>query len=86
MPRKDWLTFVILGGVFVLLGIGAIIWGKREETRYYDALSSRLDLREFLSHWPPRAEPGALKAGGWISLALGLILVGWGLALLRWGT
>ncbi|HEY33582.1 MAG TPA: hypothetical protein G4O10_10825 [Dehalococcoidia bacterium] len=75
MTSSGWLIPVILGGVFILLGLGAVIWGKREEKSYYDALTTRTDLREFFDRWPFRAEPGALKAGGWIAIAVGLVMI-----------
>ena len=66
---------MVLGVVFITLGIGAIIWGKREEKSYYDSLTTRTDLREYFDHWPMRPQPGALKIGGWIALAVGLIMM-----------
>ena len=78
MPRGDWLLFMIVGGVFVLLGVVAMWWAHREEQRYYTALSHRPDVREYLEHWPPRVEPGALRIGGWVAVAVGLVLVGLG--------
>jgi len=74
-----------LGGLFILLGLAGIIWGKREEKSYYDALSTRPDVREFLEHWPQRPEPGALKIGGWIAMAIGLLMLVMGGAFLLWG-
>jgi hypothetical protein len=71
-----WLAATIVGSIIFLLGIGAIIWGSREESGYYSSLVTRIDLREFFSRWPPRPEPGALKTGGWIAIAVGLILAG----------
>ena len=84
MPHVDRVTLAILGGVFILLGIGAMIWGRKEERAYYDALSSstRPDTREFLDHWPPRPQFGALKIGGYIAIAIGLIMLVWGLVLI----
>jgi len=75
MASQGWLILIVAGGVFVLLGLGALVWGKREEKSYYDALTTRTDLREFFSRWPIRPEPGALKAGGWIAIAVGLVMV-----------
>lgn len=76
----SWTLLVplIVGGFFLLLGIVFIIWGKREEANYYDSLTSRFDLREFVSRWPPRPEPGALKTGGWISIVVAIIIAGIG--------
>ena len=75
MPYHSWLIPIVVGGVFILLGLGAIIWGRKEEKNYYNSLSTRRDLREFFTHWPERSEPGALKIGGWIAIAVGLVMV-----------
>jgi len=64
-----------VGGGFIVLGIIGIIWGRREEKSYFNALSERRDLREFMSHWPERPQPGALRIGGWISVSLGVVML-----------
>ena len=75
MPQNDWLVLMIMGGSFILLGLGAFIWGKKEEKGYYNSLSGRRDTREFLEHWPPHPQFGALKIGGWIAIALGVLMM-----------
>jgi len=75
MSYSDWRIFVGAGGFFILLGIIGIIWGKREETSYYASISQRADVKEFVNHSPLRPEPGALKTGGWICIALGIIML-----------
>ena len=84
MPERDYLILIGMGALFVILGIASIIWGKREEKSYYDAISARTDAREFLEHKPERPEPGALKIGGWIAIAIGLLMtvIGGGIWLL----
>ncbi len=74
MVLQDWVVPVIIGGVIIILGLTAWIWGKREEKNYYEALATRQDLREFFSRWPGRPEPGALKVGGWIAVAVGAVI------------
>ena len=74
-----------MGGLFLLLGLATIIWGKGEEKGYYDSLSTRTDAREYLEHWPQHAEPEALKIGGWIAVAIGLLMVAMGGGFLLWG-
>ena len=73
MLERDWLIAMGMGGVFLLLGIVTIFWGRGEEKSYYDAISSRHDVREYVEHQPQRPEPGALKVGGWIAIAIGLV-------------
>ncbi len=80
----EWLVPCIAGAAVFLLGIGAVIWGKREERNYYNGLiTTRTDLREFVSRWPPRPEPGALKIGGRIAIVVGIALAAVG-AVLWW--
>ena len=84
MPHYDRLILMGLGGLFVLLGVGAIIWGRNEKKSYYTALSTRIDVREYLERLPFRPEPQALKIGGWIAIALGLLMLAAGVALILW--
>ncbi len=42
------------------------------------------DMREFLEHQPQRPEPGSLKTGGWIAIALGLVMIASGGIFLLW--
>jgi hypothetical protein len=70
-----------VGGGFLVLGLAGILWGRHEEKSYFDALAARHDLREFMSHWPARPQPGAVRTGGWIAVAVGGLLVGVGFIL-----
>ncbi len=79
MPQRDWVLLMGMGGLFILLGLGAIIWGKREEKGYYNAISSRFDVREFLEHLPYHPQFGALKTGGWIAIAVGVVMIAMGI-------
>ena len=69
-----WVIPVAIGVAILLLGIGLIIWGVKEGSDYYDSLINGFDLREFFSRWPPRPEAGALITGGWIAIAVGIII------------
>jgi len=84
MPHQDWFILMVMGGLFILLGLGVIFWGKREEKHYFDSLSTRTDVREYMEHWPQRPEPGGLKIGGWIAITLGLCMLALGVAFLFW--
>ena len=79
------MIVIVLGGIFVLLGIGAMFWGRGEERGYYDSIATRHDVREFLEHRPEVPEPGALKIGGWIAIAVGLLMVFIGGGFWLWG-
>ena len=81
MPQGDYFVLIGVGGGFLILGLVGILWGKREETDYFESMASRRDLREFVSHWPPRPQPGAVKIGGWIAVAIGLLILATGITL-----
>jgi len=85
MPLHDWFILMGTGGLFVLLGLAVVIWGKSEEKSYYDSLSTHADLREFLEHRPQQPQPVALKIGGWIAVAVGLAMLAMGGAIFLWG-
>ena len=80
MPQSSLIILMAMGGLFILLGLGAMIWDKREEKGYYDSISDRPDSREFLEHWPQRPQFGALKIGGWIAIAIGVLMLVIGVA------
>ena len=84
MPYRDWLILMGMGGLFVLLGLGAIIWGRSEEKSYYDAMATRRDVREWLEHRPHWPQFGALKIGGRIAVAIGVLIIVMGGALWLW--
>ncbi len=85
MSQQDWFVLLGMGGLFILLGLAAIIWGRSEEKSYYDSLSTRNDAREFLEHWPYRPQFEALKIGGWIAIAIGVLMIVMGGAFWLWG-
>ena len=84
MPQVEWLILMGIGGLFLIVGIALVVRGKRAESSYYDSLSTRTDMKEFIGQEPqPRFE--SLKIGGWITLAVGLIMLGIGGGLRFWG-
>ena len=85
MSHTDLYMIMSLGGVFILLGVGALFWGRGEEKSYYKAISTRSDVREYMEHTPERPEPGGLKVGGIIAIILGLVLLILGGAFWLWG-
>ena len=82
MPENDWIIPIVLGSVFILLGIGAIMWGRGEEKDYYNSMTSRVDVREFMDHQPQYPQFGALKIGGRIAITIGIVLLIVGIILL----
>jgi len=75
MSSHDLIIMAIIGGVFILLGITGILWGRKEEGAYYGTVSERIDVREFIDRNPLRPEPGALKIGGRICITVGIVLL-----------
>ena len=82
MPENDWIVLMVMGGVFILLGIGAIMWGRGEEKSYYNSMTSRSDVREFMEREPQYPQFGALKIGGRIAIIIGVLLIVIGIILL----
>jgi len=85
MPQTDWFIPLVMGGAFVIIGIAVLFWGKKEGKSYYNSLSARTDVREFLEQSPPRPEPTSLKIGGWLAIAIGLAMLALAGALWLWG-
>jgi len=75
MLKGDLPILLVMGGAFLLIGLVAIIWDRKEKKRYYDSLAGRPDTREFLNGWPPRAQFGTIKIGGWVAIAIGVLLI-----------
>ena len=71
----DWWIFILVGGIFAILGAATVVWGYVEEKRIFEALAKKPDLREFSLKHIETPQPGALKTGGWIGVGLGLLLV-----------
>jgi hypothetical protein len=76
MSYSESFLLLVMGGIFVGVGIGVLFWGKREEKRDSDTLAARTDMKEFLEYSPEHSRSRALKLGGWISIILGLVMLG----------
>ena len=74
MLQADSFILMVAGGFLILLGLGAVIWDKRERKGYYNGVATRADVREYMEHEPLRPEHGALKIGGGLAIGIGLIL------------
>jgi hypothetical protein len=85
MTYHDLVIMIIIGSIFLIVGIIGFVWGRREEGSYYGSVSEHIDIREFLDHFPGRPEPGALRIGGKIAIAVGVILLLISLAIYFWG-
>jgi hypothetical protein len=85
MDQSDWYTLAIIGGVFIILGLTGIFWGIREEKKLFEALAAKPDLREFSLRHVESPQPGALKIGGWIAMAIGVIMLVVSIVLWKFG-
>ena len=85
MAQGDWFILAIIGGVFIFLGVIGILWGMREEKKLFEALAAKPDLREFTLNHVESPQPGALKIGGWIAIAVGVIVLVVGIILWQFG-
>ena len=85
MPYPEGFILLVMGVIFVGVGIGVLFWGRREEKSDSDALVARTDMRKFLEYSPERSRSEALKMGGWISIIIGLVMLGIGGGLRLWG-
>lgn len=85
MPASDAYLLIWVGVGFTVLGVVGLLLGRREEKGYYNSLASRRDVREYLEHSPWRPGLGALKIGGRIALAVGIVLIALGGAFLLRG-
>ena len=84
LPHPEGFILLVMGIVFAAVGIGILGWSKWAEKRYYDTLTSRTDMREFLESTPERSGYGAVRLGGVISIVVGAVLLGIA-AFLRFG-
>jgi len=85
MAYPDSLIMTVMGGAFIGVGIGVLFWGRKKEKSYYDGMVTRTDLREFIEHSPEHPEHSALKIGGWITIIVGIVMLGTGIGFRMWG-
>jgi len=85
MPYPDSFIIMVMGGVFLIAGIAVLFWGRRREKGYYNSISTRIDVKEFIQRSPERPEHSSVKVGGWTSIIVGLVMLGIGGGLRYWG-
>ena len=83
MSQGDVTALLVIGGIFILLGVAVIIWDRVEKKGYFSTISHHRDIREYLDAWPPRPQFGALKIGGWIAIIIGVAMLALGVVF-RW--
>lgn len=85
MPRIQWyMPTLVLGLGFIILAISLLVKASRDEGSYFTFLSTRPDVRKYLERNSLLAFI-SLKTGGWVSLAVGVGLVGLSVLLWYWG-
>ena len=76
MAEGSYQVALILGGLFVLLGIIFVFWNRREKAKYYNSiLLTRRDIKETITREHERFWLHAWRIGGWISLIIGVVLL-----------
>jgi glycerol-3-phosphate acyltransferase PlsY len=75
MSHQELVVAAIIGGAFLILGIIGFLWSHREEGAWYKSVSTKIDVREFLNRNPGQQEPKALRTGGKICIAVGIIVL-----------
>jgi nitrogen fixation-related uncharacterized protein len=85
MTYHDLLIMIIIGVIFLILGLIGFLWGSKEEGSWYSVISERIDVREFLERLPGRPEPDALRIGGKICIAVGIVILLVCLGFYLWG-
>ena len=72
----NYQIFLVMGGLFALLGIVFILGNRREKNRYYNnILLTRRDIKEIITREHERFWLLAWKIGGRISLIVGIVLL-----------
>lgn len=74
MPLANCQAILGMGVFFILVGIACILWNRREKRDYYDSLTGRRDLKEFITHEPRRPWLSAWQIGGISSISVGVVL------------
>jgi 4-amino-4-deoxy-L-arabinose transferase-like glycosyltransferase len=84
MLEGSYQVILVLGGLFVLLGVIFVLLNRREKNKYYNSiLLTQRDIKETITHEHERFWLQAWKIGGWISLIVGIVLLIIGVILWR---
>ena len=81
----DYGAMMIIGCVFLIIGLSVLFLGRREDKEYTDTISSHVDVRKYLEHTTDTNQSWGLKVGGVIALVIGLVLLVMGLIFWLWG-
>ena len=75
MTFATWQAILGMGLFFVLLGIVSVLWSRREQTQYYDSISTGRDVKEFITREPHRLWLSAWLIGGILCLVIATVLI-----------
>ena len=82
MLPRDFLIMMVVGGLFIAIGIVLLILGTKAKKSY--DVSPGMDVREYMeSDAEPKTE--SLAVGGWIIIAIGILLLAMAGAFMLWG-
>ena len=72
----NYQIFLVMGGLFTLLGIIFILWNRREKNKYYNnILLTQRDIKEIITREHERFWLLAWQIGGRVSLIVGIVLL-----------
>ncbi|NLL90601.1 MAG: DUF3185 family protein [Dehalococcoidales bacterium] len=75
MSLTEYVPLMIIGAVFLLVGIILLILGNREEKDYCRTVSNQTDVRKYLEHRSDSIQAWGFKVGGIIAVVIGLFLL-----------
>ena len=76
MSLANYQIFLVMGGLFTLLGIIFILWNRREKNKYYNhVLLTQRDIKEIITREHERFWLLAWQIGGRVSLIVGIVLL-----------
>lgn len=75
MSLTEYVPLMIIGAVFLLVGIILLILGNREEKDYCRTVSNQTDVRKYLEYRTDSIQAWGFKVGGIIAVVIGLFLL-----------
>jgi dipeptide/tripeptide permease len=79
MLTSEYGPLIIIGAVFLLIGIVIFSIGRKEEKDYCDELSNKADVRKYIEHRPDNIQAWGFKVGGYTAVVIGLVLLAMGI-------
>ena len=73
--NADLIPMLVMGSVFLAGGVIALVTWTRAASHYEGSLGRTTDLEDFLGEWSERPWLQAWRVGGWLGVAVGLVLI-----------